>query len=80
MLVHRATDLMYANVLTKPLQGNNITTERDGITNWTQHRHRSRVAVQNRLIIDNISKTVDNLLQGCVVIIDIPLLVEDMTT
>ena len=33
-LVHRATDLMYANVLTKPLQGKQFTTERDGITNW----------------------------------------------
>jgi hypothetical protein len=35
-LEHRATNLMYANVLTKPLQGKQFTTERDGITNWTQ--------------------------------------------
>ena len=34
-LVHRATNLMYANVLTKPLQGKKqFMTERDGITNW----------------------------------------------
>ena len=31
-LVYRATDLMYANVLTKPLQGKQFATERDGIT------------------------------------------------
>jgi hypothetical protein len=35
-LEHRATNLMYANVLTKPLQGKQFTTERDGITNWAQ--------------------------------------------
>ena len=37
-LVHRATSLMYANVLTKPLQGKQFVTERDGITNWTEDR------------------------------------------
>ena len=31
-LVHRATTLMYANVLTKPLQGKQFVTEQDGIT------------------------------------------------
>ncbi len=38
VLVHRATSLMYANVLTKPLQGKQFITERDGITNWPEHR------------------------------------------
>jgi hypothetical protein len=33
-LIHRATTLMYANVLTKPLQGKQFVTERNGITNW----------------------------------------------
>jgi len=34
ILVHRATALMYANVLTKPLlQRKQFVTERDGITN-----------------------------------------------
>ena len=35
-LVHRATNLMYANVLTKPLQGKQFAAERDGINNWAQ--------------------------------------------
>jgi hypothetical protein len=35
-LVYRATDLMYANVLTKPFQGKQFATERDGITNWAE--------------------------------------------
>ena len=37
-LMHRATNLMYANVLTKPLQGKQFVIERDGITNWPEHR------------------------------------------
>ena len=38
VLVHRATTLMYANVLTKPLQGKQFVTERNGITNWSESR------------------------------------------
>jgi len=38
LLVHRATTLMYANVLTKPLQGKQFVTERNGITNWSESR------------------------------------------
>ena len=29
---------MYASVLTKPLQGKQFVTERDGITNWNERR------------------------------------------
>jgi hypothetical protein len=29
---------MYASVLTKPLQGTQFVTERDGITNWNERR------------------------------------------
>jgi hypothetical protein len=36
VLVHRATTLIYANVLTKPLQGKQFVTERNGITNWSE--------------------------------------------
>ena len=38
VLVHRATTLMYANVLTKPLQGKQFVTKRNGITNWSESR------------------------------------------
>ena len=39
ILVHRATSLMYTNVLTKPVQqGKQFITERDGVTNWPEHR------------------------------------------
>ena len=37
-LEHRPTNLMFANVLTKPLQGKQFVIERDGITNWPEHR------------------------------------------
>jgi len=63
-LVHRATNLMYANVLTKPLQGKQFMTERDGITNCPAWKKWS----------------LRNLLQECVGTIDIPLLLEEMIT
>ena len=31
---HLGTKLMYANLLTKPLQGSQFITEREGITGW----------------------------------------------
>jgi hypothetical protein len=38
VLVHRATTLMFANVLTKPLQGKQFVPERNGITYWSDSR------------------------------------------
>jgi hypothetical protein len=34
IIKHLGTKDMYANVLTKPLQGSQFTTERDALTGW----------------------------------------------
>ena len=34
LIVHLGTELMFANVLTKPVQGSSFTRERDMLTNW----------------------------------------------
>ena len=33
-VVHKGTKEMYANVLTKPLQGSQFAYERDSLTGW----------------------------------------------
>jgi hypothetical protein len=35
VIEHLSTDLMYANALTKPVQGAQFEKERRGLTNWT---------------------------------------------
>ena len=36
IVVHKGTKEMYANVLTKPLQGGQFTYERDSLTGWAE--------------------------------------------